>query len=56
MRSSKFDSSKSLAVLSFITLAVAGAFLSGCNTTEGVGEDIEAVGDSIDDAASDAND
>ena len=30
--------------------------LLGCNTTEGVGEDIRAVGDAIDDAAEDAND
>jgi len=29
--------------------------LGGCNTTEGVGEDIEAAGDAIDDAAEDAN-
>jgi len=37
--------------VSFIPLA-----LSGCNTTEGVGEDIEAAGDAIEDAADDAND
>jgi predicted small secreted protein len=36
-------------------LMTAGAVLSACNTTEGVGEDIEAAGDSIDDAAEDAN-
>jgi predicted small secreted protein len=30
--------------------------LSACNTTEGIGEDIEAAGDAIDDAADDAND
>ena len=29
--------------------------LTACNTTEGVGEDLEAAGDSIDDAAEDAN-
>jgi predicted small secreted protein len=28
----------------------------GCNTTEGVGEDIEELGDSIDDAADDSHD
>ncbi|MEX1108313.1 MAG: entericidin A/B family lipoprotein [Dongiaceae bacterium] len=31
-----------------------GVALSACNTTEGVGEDIEAAGDAIDDAAEDA--
>lgn len=30
--------------------------LSACNTTEGVGEDIEAAGDAIEDAADDVND
>lgn len=30
--------------------------LAGCNTTEGVGRDIEAAGDAIEDAADDAND
>lgn len=30
--------------------------LTGCNTTEGVGRDIEAAGDAIGDAADDAND
>jgi len=28
--------------------------LSGCNTTEGVGEDIEDAGDALEDAADDA--
>lgn len=41
-------------------IAVCGGALAagmyGCNTTEGVGEDIEATGDAIDDAAEDAND
>jgi predicted small secreted protein len=34
--------------------AVACMATLGCNTTEGVGEDIEAAGDAIDDAAEDA--
>lgn len=34
--------------------AVACLATLGCNTTEGVGEDIEDLGDSIDDAAEDA--
>ncbi len=29
--------------------------LTGCNTTEGAGEDIEAAGDAIEDAAEDAS-
>ncbi len=29
--------------------------LSACNTTEGIGRDIEAAGDAIGDAAEDAN-
>ncbi len=29
--------------------------LTGCNTTEGVGEDVSAAGDALDDAAEDAN-
>jgi predicted small secreted protein len=38
-------------------IAMTGALsVSGCNTIEGVGEDIEATGDAIDDAAEDAQD
>lgn len=36
-------------------LALSAFALTACNTTEGVGEDIEAAGDAIDDAAEDAN-
>lgn len=32
------------------------AFIAGCNTVEGVGRDIEAVGDEISDEARDARD
>ena len=42
---------KSLIALMLLT---GGFALSACNTTEGVGEDIEAAGDAIDDAAEDA--
>lgn len=40
------------------TLGVVGtsALLSACNTVEGAGRDVEAVGDAIEDAADDAND
>lgn len=41
------------AVLAFI--AALALTQAGCNTTEGVGEDISAAGDAIDDAAEDAN-
>lgn len=34
---------------------VAALAMVGCNTIEGAGEDIEAGGDAIDDAAEDAN-
>lgn len=39
-----------IVVLSLFTLLA----LVGCNTTEGVGRDIEAAGDSLEDAARDA--
>lgn len=43
-------------VFILLSLLTAGAAMSACNTTEGVGEDIEASGEAIDDAAEDAND
>jgi predicted small secreted protein len=45
-----------LTALIIVGLATSGALLTACNTTEGVGEDVEAAGDAIDDAAEDAND
>ncbi len=36
--------------------ALSGAVVSGCNTVEGAGDDIEAAGDAISDTARDAND
>ena len=35
----------------FMLLAVFGLALAGCNTAEGVGEDIENAGDAVKDAA-----
>jgi entericidin B len=37
----------------FVVLAVLGAisFLSACNTVQGVGRDVEATGEAIEDAA-----
>lgn len=42
---------KSLIALMLLT---GGVTLGACNTTEGVGEDIEAAGNAIDEAAEDA--
>ncbi|WP_299377936.1 entericidin A/B family lipoprotein [uncultured Kiloniella sp.] len=45
---------KSLKVLSvFTTLLFSIGALSACNTIEGAGKDIEAAGESIEDAADD---
>ena len=47
-----------LELLVVLAILATGAccVLSGCNTTEGIGEDVEAAGDAISDAARDAND
>lgn len=38
--------------LPFLALLLTGAFfISGCNTVAGVGEDVEAAGDAIEDKA-----
>jgi predicted small secreted protein len=34
-----------------VTIAIGGISLTGCNTVEGAGEDIEAAGQGIEDAA-----
>jgi entericidin B len=34
-----------------VWLALFGAVMTGCNTTRGVGEDVEAAGDAVQDAA-----
>lgn len=47
---------RALRLLVPISLLLGGAQLSGCNTTAGVGKDIEATGDAIEDAAEDAKD
>ncbi|GAB4546287.1 MAG: hypothetical protein Tsb0013_04980 [Phycisphaerales bacterium] len=44
----------SLAFL-FGALGLGALVLSACNTIEGAGEDVAAVGDEIDDTAEDAN-
>lgn len=42
--------------LTLALLIAAGLVSAGCNTTRGVGQDIEATGDAIEDAAEDAMD
>lgn len=39
------------ALLAAVLLAITGVSLTGCNTTEGVGKDVEAAGEGIQDAA-----
>lgn len=56
MRLKESDTQRLRNILALVALSVGGFALTGCNTTEGVGEDIKAVGESIDDAAEDAND
>lgn len=43
-------------VLGLMMLAGVGVTLSACNTVEGVGRDVEAVGDGLADTAEDAKD
>lgn len=46
-----------LTLFAFVSLALTtAAVLNACNTTEGIGEDIEATGDAISDTARDAKD
>lgn len=42
-------------MLMFIALAVLTTALSGCNTSKGFGEDVESLGDDIQDEAEEAN-
>lgn len=50
----KFIESRSyLALLGLAAFTVLG---TGCNTVEGVGQDVESLGDNIEDAARDARD
>lgn len=45
-----------LAAAVIAAMAVALCSLAGCNTTEGVGKDLESAGEGIKDAARDAKD
>ncbi|MEX0655675.1 MAG: entericidin A/B family lipoprotein [Phycisphaeraceae bacterium] len=40
-----------LSVALMAALGIAGASLTGCNTVEGAGEDVEAVGEGVQDVA-----
>ena len=42
---------KTLKFFTLISLAVVGLGLSGCNTIQDAGEDVESAGQSIEDAA-----
>lgn len=46
---------KVLRVAAVASIAIFGVSLTACNTVEGVGDDIEAAGDGLSDAAGDAD-
>jgi len=43
-------------VLTAAFLLAMGSWLSACNTTRGVGQDVEATGEAVQEAADDASD
>jgi entericidin B len=45
-----------LAVVATLSMGFAASFLVACNTTKGVGEDVEAAGEGIQNVAEDAKD
>jgi predicted small secreted protein len=46
----------SMKILYLLTLMLVAVAASACNTTRGVGQDVEAAGDAIEDTANDAMD
>lgn len=49
---SSFSSkTRRIALLALITIGVTSIWLTGCNTTAGIGKDIEAAGDAIEEEA-----
>jgi predicted small secreted protein len=56
MENTKKNRNLVLKIVTISCLAAAGFGLNGCNTIEGVGEDVEAAGDAISDTARDAKD
>lgn len=43
-------------LLTTAMLIAMGSWVSGCNTTRGVGQDVEATGEAVQDAAENASD
>ncbi|GJM10344.1 MAG: hypothetical protein DHS20C11_26200 [Lysobacteraceae bacterium] len=43
-------------LMQLLLLTILGLGIAGCNTTRGLGQDIEQAGDHIEDAADDAED
>lgn len=56
MKTLKSKTTRFSVVIAALSFAALPLLMSGCNTTEGVGKDIEAAGDAISDTARDAND
>jgi len=52
--SNTLSTRKPLLVLAAVAVAAFAAAQQGCNTTEGVGKDLESAGEGISDAARDA--
>lgn len=50
------DRRRLVSVFTFVALSLATMILSGCNTTAGLGEDIESAGSALEDSAEDASD
>lgn len=50
------ESRKLVTFISVSLFALSGLALAACNTSKGVGQDIEALGDNIEDAADEAAD
>jgi predicted small secreted protein len=50
------DRRRLVSVFTFVALSLATMILSGCNTTAGLGEDIESAGGALEDSAEDASD
>lgn len=50
------DRARLVSIVTFTVLALAAMVLSGCNTTAGLGRDIESAGSAIEGTAEDASD
>jgi predicted small secreted protein len=57
METTKKNATRMIALIASGCLAAAaGLSMTGCNTVEGVGEDVESAGDAVSDTARDAKD